>query len=670
MNSQKPLASNEPQFQVDFLKISPEVLRVTLFKRLLWIFSAALAGFAISAICVKILLKDSWTSSCILYRLPQSTELKKEIPSLYDPPDINTVIESIRTRNNIIRVINKMNLKISVDAFFAKTKIVKQKNNNLFSIIASDKDRQTSAAIANELANAFLESYVEMMQSSANKLNEQYRNSAENIKKEIEKLEDRSRKMLLENGIASVESEMNMNFQKLNDMQIKLLENRAAAETAKIRIQDLKFAISQMSSEVQISYVVTPPEAGVMQELQKELNALMQKFTEENPKVKRIQGEIDELKKRAVAGERPKPEHVTFGSNQEKKDLEMELMRTESNLKSVIKNIDGYQEEIKETRKNLDKISAISDKYNEIRRPLELNRQSLSKIENMISISELSVKPNSLDIKIMEAAVPPPFPNGSKRKMFVIACTVLMFLGATVIFLGMEVLDLTVKAGYDFPAIFKIPNLGVLPDRERVNISLFNTAFQVVFNSMEIEIAGKKIPLIVLGGVNAGTGKSLIISECARILKARNKKILVISKTADAAAESGAEIPGLINPFLYGNADLKEFAPVKIDDSLSAGYFALDESTFSLPMDEEKLQAFIRAQDAYDIIFWELFEFRKNVRLFAEICKTSDLFILVTKFRRCGKIEVLSCLKFLKKQPPAKTGGILNCVDSDYFTLS
>ncbi|MEI6421499.1 MAG: hypothetical protein WCP55_04720, partial [Lentisphaerota bacterium] len=85
MNSQKPLASNEPQFQVDFLKISPEVLRVTLFKRLLWIFAAALAGFAISAICVKILLKDSWTSSCILYRLPQSTELKKEIPSLYDP---------------------------------------------------------------------------------------------------------------------------------------------------------------------------------------------------------------------------------------------------------------------------------------------------------------------------------------------------------------------------------------------------------------------------------------------------------------------------------------------------------------------------------------------------------------------------------------------------------
>ncbi len=669
MENKKNQNNNEPQISLDFLKISPDVLRVTLFKRLIWIIAAGLAGLVLSTICTKIFIKDKWTSTCVLYRLPQSPELKKEIPSLYDPPDINTVIESIRIRTNIMKVIKNTKLNISVDAFLAKTKVVKQKNNTLFTIVAEDKDRYTSAAIANELAEAFLESYAEMMQSSAKKLNDQYRSSAENIKKEIEKMEDKSRKVLLDNEISSIDAETNINFQKLNDMQIKLLENKAAAETAKIRLQDLRFAISQMSSEVQISYVITPPEAGVMQDLQKELNALMQKFTEENPKVKKIKSEIDALKKRAEDGERPKPDHVTFGSNQAKKDLEMESMRTESSLKSALKNIETYQLETKETRKNLDRISSISEKYNEIRRTLEQKKQALTKIEQMIAISELSVKPNSLDIKIMEPATPPPYPDSTKRKMIVIAIGMLMFLGATVIFLGMELLDLTVKAGYDISGIFKILNLGTLPDRDRVNVSLFNTAFQVVFKSIETETAGKKTPFIVLGGVSPGTGKSMIISECTRILKSRKKKVLVIGKVENAVHPEG-KIPGLINPFLYEGAEFKDFSPVEIDAGLSMGYFNLDDSTFSYPLDEEKLRAFIKSQDSYDIIFWELFEFQNNVRLFAEICKESDLFILTMKFRKCRKIEVLSCLKFLKKQQPARMGGVLNCVDNDYFTLS
>ena len=659
--------TQETETPFDFLKVSVDIMRITLVKNLIWVILAGIIGIIVATVGSKMLIKNKWTSRCTLYKLPQSAELRKEIPSLYEPPDINTVIESVRTRENILKSINKLGLNLSVDSFYGKTKILKQKNNNLFTILAEDEDRNRSAEIANSLAEIFLASYAEMMQGSANKLEEQYRTSAQEIKGEIAVIEDGMRKCLSVSGITSIDTEIGMNLQKVKDLEMKLLENRADAETAKIRILDLNTAISQMSPDVQISYVTTPLDAGVMKELENQLNELTQKFTDDNPKVKRIRGEIDELKKRVGDGQKPKPEQITYGSNQTRQTLEIEKLKVESELKSAMKNIESYGNEIKETKKSLENISSAGEKYSEYKRRLDLNRETLTKVENMIATSGLSVKPNSLDIRILEPAVPPAFPDSTKRKVIILAAAVFLMIVTVLFVTGREFLDLTVKSGFDIEQIFKIKNLGSLPDRDKVNLSLFNTSFQVVFENMQNEIRNLKRPFVVLGSVSSGTGKSLLLSECVRIFKARNKKILLIAKPASGV---GRDDGNFVNPFVYGSSPVEKFHPSLGEDGVHTAYFDLDDNTFSYPVDEARLSEFIQAQKDYDIIFWELFDFSRNMRLFSAISRQSDLFILVTRFRESRKIAVLSCVKFLRAQNCRKISGLVNRVHSDYFNIS
>lgn len=650
----------------DFLKVSIDVMRVRIVKNLIWIVLAGIIGFVVAVAGTKMLIKNKWTSRCILYKLPQSAELKKEIPSLYEPPDINTVIESVRTRENILKAIKKLNLNLSVDSFYGKTKIIKQKNNNLFTIVAEDGDRETSAKIANAIADIFLASYAEMMQGSANKLEGQYKTSAQEIKDEIARIEESMRKCLSINGITSIDTEIGMNLQKVKDLEMKLLENKADAETAKIRIQDLNVAISQMSPDVEISYVVTPPDAGAMKDLENQLNELTQKFTEDNPKVRRIRGEIEELKKRVVSGQKPKPEQITYGSNQTRQTLEMEKLKVDSELKSAMKNIESYGNEIKETKKSLDSISSTNEEFTELKRRLDLNRQTLSKVENMIATSGLSVKPNSLDVRILEPAVPPAFPDSTKRKAISIAIAIIFTIATMLFIIGKEFLDLTVKSGFDIDHIFKIKNLGSLPDRDKVNLSLFNTSFQVVFENMFNEIKDKIRPVVVFGSVSSGTGKSLLLSECVRIFRARNKRVLVVMPPPKEVQDNGENF---VNPFVYCNTPIEKFHPVLGEDGVYTAYFELDENTFSYPIDEAKLSEFLQTQNSYDIVCWELFEFSKNMRLFSAISGQSDLFVLVTRFRESQKIEALSCVKFLKAQDCRKISGLVNCIHSDYFNI-
>ncbi len=664
--SQKNKAAPITETPFDFIKISPNVLRVTLMKNIVWIILAGILGAGIGAVASKLMIKNKWTSRCSLYKLPQSAELRKEIPSLYEPPDLNTVVESIRTRENIQKAIKRLGMDISVDAFYGKTKIQKQKNNNLFTIVAEDEDREKSAQIANVMAEIFLESYASMMQGSARKLEEQYISSAGTIRAEMTDLEKKMRKMLSDKGINSIETELGMNIQKVKDIGMKLLESRAAAETARIRLQDLDIAIAKMSPDVQISYVVTPPDAGLLKQLEAQLNELTQKFTDENPKVKRLRSEIEELKKRTVNPGKPSPEQVTYGSNQTRQTLEIEKLKVESELKSSMKNIESFEREVKDIRKSIDGISSMNEEYSELSRKLDLNRQTLSKVETMIAASGLSVKPNSLDIKIFEPAVPPAYPDSSKRKLIVIAVGGLFMGLVGALALGREVLDLTVKSDSDMSEILHVKNLGALPDRDAVNISLFNVSFQVVFENMMNELKNVQRPVIVVGSVSKEAGKSLLINECMRIFRARNKTALIISDPKNAGA---VEKNSMVNHFVYSRLPFDDFHPTLRGDGSPGAFFELDETTFSYPIDEERLAAFIKEQKSYDMIIWELFDFDRNKRLFSTIARQSDLFVLVTRFRKSKKLDCIACTKFLKLQNCRDISGIVNCIHSDYFNI-
>jgi hypothetical protein len=76
---------------------------------------------------------------------------------------------------------------------------------------------------------------------------------------------------------------------------------------------------------------------------------------------------------------------------------------------------------------------------------------------------------------------------------------------------------------------------------------------------------------------------------------------------------------------------------------------------------------FINSFTEYDFIFWELFEFRKNEPLFANICSVASSTVLLAKFKKTKKMAMVKCVKHLREHGVKKIGAVVNSVEKRYF---
>ncbi len=643
-------------------KFDRQVLSVVYRKRLKYILVITLIAMLLGGIWAKVRITPTWRANCFVIRAPKNMSTPAEMPYLYQTFDLNTILETVRTRNVLVDVINKLRLEVAPEDLFKAIEVQRGNRSNVLKFSVVWNDRELAAQIANTTAEAFIHNNNLLQNSATLKIYNYYIQQQQARIKIIQDLEQQYEQFRGQFGVISIPFETQTKFDQLKEIEIKMIENSLRITEMETKIEELDSKIKASPQDVIRSWSYTETDEKKLLQLEKELEILRSKYAESNPKVKKVQKEIADLQQKSKEGTRDLPDAVVWGPSGLVEVYTIDRVRFEAEKLASIEKNNEFQIKVNNIRATLENLTQIQKEFLELERQLDLNRDVLRVIEGRIAEAKMAMQSNISDFEIIETAKAPNYPEGTRRKILVVVIGVMVFTIATVFVVGNELLDFSIKSELDFTDVIKIPMVGQLPDEDQFDKNIFYRNLQVLVDNIVRLVGGKPKPVICFGSDIPETGKSFLIDDIIKMLIGQKKKILYIDSIH--AASSDIE-PFIINDWLYQQTE--EYRFNTSDSSLDRAYFLADDSVFTSIFEHSRIRAFFDSLSDYDYVFWELFDCHYNVQLFTNIASASDLLIMVGRFKRSSRHIFANLVRFSKERKFKNIYGVLNYVHKDYF---
>jgi polysaccharide biosynthesis transport protein len=645
-------------------KFDRRIILRTYRKRLKPILLITLLAMILTGVLVKLALVPTWKANCYLIRYPKNMSTPSEMPYLYQSFDLNTILETVRTRNVILEVIRRLHMNKAPEDIFKSIDVERGNRSNVLNLSVSNTDPKVASDIANMLAAVFIENNNKLQNSSTVKIYQYYLKQRDERVQILDQAERDAQLFRDQHGVISLSDENQSKFDVLKAVELKKIDNDLSINELNTKINDLNQKIQQAPKETVQSYIYSNNDDKNLSQLQKELELLKTKYTDENPKVIKVKAQITDLTKiiSSNKGKRDVPDQVSYGPNGIVETYEVDKTRYEGALKAAQKGSADYNSQMNGLRGQLENLSQLEKDYYELQRRIDLNKDVLRIIEGRIAESKMALESNVSDFDILERAREPKAPEGTKRKLIVLVVGFFVFTLGSFFVIGKELLDFSVKSDIDFEDVMGIPMLGQLPDEEQVDNQVFYRNLQILLDNLLVRIKDTKPAFITFCSDVPETGKTFIIQEMLKQIQDQGKKIVYIDTITSFVSDLEPYIinDSLFNPLLPPNFRV-------INDNVRKGYFYTSNDIFKTILTKEHLQSFAAHLKDFDMIIWETFDMGYNMQLFATIASQSNLTVFVSRFRHSGRYMMKNGIDFLRDKDVQGIVGILNYVDAEYF---
>jgi len=646
------------------LVIDKRVLLISFRSKLKWIILITLSFMVLVSIIVSIKVKPVWRANCRVIRMQKNISTPTDMPYLYNAFDINTILETARSRPIILSIMKKLDMKgYEPEDVGRMIEVQRGNRSNVLSFSVTDSDPERAVEMANILGETFIETSTRLQNASADSVYNYYYQEREKSLTNIARLEKSILEFQKGNDVISIDSERDQLYEKLKLVEVRKIESLMKTDEMRVKISDLEKKMAELPQEVMMTWTFTNTDEKKLILLKKELELLMTRYTTINPKVQNLQAEIDTLELKIANPDRAPepPDNTSWGPNGLIQTYEVDKTRYEGELKAARANLIGYNNEIKAIKNNLIHFNTINDNHLELQRQLELSKDVLRIIEGRIAESRMALDTNTNDFQLFERAVMPKYPVNISKKIIVLGSGMFMGFVLLVFFLGKELFDFRVKSKLDYEKYIGIPLLGQIPSEEGANANKFYANLQFMLDNLFDVIKGvTKPPIITIGSVNPETGKSFLMNEFSKMLGSTSK-VLIIECVKDLSIEiEDYEI----NTYLD---DDKPFEVKEISANINKCYFWTGEQIFKKMYKTSDFHKLYGLFMNYDYILWELFPSNYNIQLYHAVTKSADANLLVGRFRYSPKTDLFNLVNYLHEKDVKKVYGILNNIPKEYY---
>jgi uncharacterized protein involved in exopolysaccharide biosynthesis len=662
---QEPEANVEPKEEgSSVLKFDRDIIGIVYKKRLKYIVVFTILGMVLAGVWAKVRIIPTWKGNCFVIRAPKNMSTPSEMPYLYQSFDLNTILETVRTRAVLNDVIKRLRLKAEADDLFKAIEVQRGNRSNVLKFSVTWRDRELAAQIANATAESFIQNNTRLQNSATLKIYNYYLQQRQDRVRLIQEYEDKYEQFRGQYGVISIPNETQAKFDQLKSVELKMIENNLKVNEMDTKIADLESKMAATPKESIRSWTFTETDEKKLLQLQKELELLRAKYTDSNPKIQKVLQEIRELSEKSKKNDpaRNIPESVTWGPSGLIETYTVDRTRLEGEKQGSLTLNVQYQNKVNNLRADLENLTQVQRNFFELERLLQLNRDVLRIVEGRIAEAKMAMESNVSDYEIVEPAKAPSYPEGTKRKMLVMGFGIAIFLLGSILVLGNEILDFSIKSDLDFKSVIGIPMIGQLPNEDQVDKNIFYRNLQIILDNVIRKNTNKDQAVICIGSDIPETGKSFVINDMLKLLLSHRKRILYI----DSVHSTPLEVePFVLNRWLFHETDT--FAIDQSDPLLHRAYFLADESIFHSVVEVPRVQELFTSIEGYDYIFWELFDCHYHVQLFSTISSASDMLIMVGRFKRSSRHIFKNVSEFIKQRGFKNIYGVLNYVHKDYF---
>lgn len=645
-----------------YLTLDPKYIYITLKRRFVFWLIVAMTLSAVFFAVSKVMIKKTWKARCILIKHSKNLALGTDIPYLYQEVDFNTILETVRLRENLVEVIKKDNLKMTPEELFQHIEVNRGNRSNILTITGYGSTPQQAAAITNGISESFIENYNRIMNSSSDRVYKYYLTQREDMIQQIAVAETEFNAFRNKKGIVSYEDELGLKLQKLSQMELELEQTLMEEKETLTKIEDLKSRISKLPDQVKLTETYRQLEESLRRDLQRKLEELQQKYTDENPKVVEVKSQLEALDKNSATSNKKTVDEETYGENFIKRSLLINMTTLENELVAIREKIIGYHESIARYKLNLDDMTQKQKEYFDTKRKVDLKRELLKIVETRIQESKMARDANVGDLEIVEKAQTPKTPEPTRRKIM----AGLVLLGVFGLGMGYTalraVLDWTVKTPADVKSIKGLNHLGVLPDKNRVNETDYYSHLQRILYQLDEQAGDRKPVVVTFAGLNGREGKTTLIQEIMDIKTRVGKKVLIIERVFDTQDFPKGSV---INDYLFLN--VKDFpVPVKLSTTCFKLYLVAGSDFYREYLSGDRFQDFMNQLSDFDYILLELFNYPVNMQVYNCIVGASSINLMMMRYRNTSKIALNNTLNEIGQGKPVSVQGIINFIDPSY----
>lgn len=248
-----------------------------------------------------------------------------------------------------------------------------------------------------------------------------------------------------------------------------------------------------------------------------------------NPRVKAIQGEIDELNREL------------------KSEQDRLILQSKESYLAAKAAEDSTERELQARREEAYKQGDDLVQYNLLRREFEQNRALYDGLEQRLLTARLQAGLDAAEVDVIDQALPPVAPTLQPKSTMIITNGVFFLLGSVVIAFVLESLDTGLHNVAEIEGVMQLPSLAVVPRSRRTgpegaNLSMaqrnlhvlsqpksqFSESFRALRTSLLLSTAGHPPRVILFTSATPSEGKTTVATNLASVLAQGDSKVLLI----------------------------------------------------------------------------------------------------------------------------------------------
>ncbi len=615
-------------------RIDPRVLFLSLRTYLPYLLLGLAALLVFLTFFLIFVTRNSMTNWTAVAKLFHQTRSDK-VPSFYKQLDSKSISELVGTHGTLRRAAQRLNIKPSEIATQLSYVTVETDKNkpNIIMVTAQNNQPKMAAEIANAVAEAGVEEYVELQNSTLKSmLNERKRRKAQ-LLTEITALETEFSTYTSKTTSFPPDEELKYLRGVISDLLLKVQTSNAKASELKVKIDEIQKNLKVVDKEIQYMHKVHGNDLSELQRMKKELIRLQQVYTPKNPKVINYAMEVQDREK--LIGNSPQtPDEIIYSFNQVYVTLQENLLTTSIDLKGCLQNIADYQVQLDKAREE----SALAFKqmpaYNELSRKIESLKNSIRQLESSINDLDFLLNSTIPDLSILEVAVPPRSPNRKSVYLLSVFLSFFIIAALTMAVLFYELVFGKIKSVQEMKLITSGDPLGEIPSEAHPKITepAIQSAMLASFNSLRAAMNNRKI--LFVGELDEAECADKTIAYWLEHFGVNGVKIFRL-KIIPAKLRGHFQFPNVKVP----QRSPYEEELICVEKFANRGIFVHSDELFLAPAECNLLNADLALlANHYDLIILELAEpCSKSGQLFSQISGLADYSVLFAIFNHSQK---------------------------------
>ena len=653
-----------------------------LFKRDIWCWVAAVQKlwwlFAIFPLLFAIIMfffrsmttTNVYVTNCALIRQELKDQRSAVLPPGYVSIPRSIIMNLFKTRAVLEETIKRLSLPYTAEQLFNNIDVKAERNSDYYFLSASSKDPTLAAALANTLADVFIEEYKKLIRKNLEDLNDSYVRTQNEFEKQLDDQNEKLKRVNAENNLTSIENDIAFNNQRLLQVEDQLTRAASTLESSKKAMYELQGELANTPEEVVTSRERSTVAEDELMRAETRLHEYEQLYAKNNPLliqqrelVKKLKADIEKAREADDADDINK--RVVVARNPAYTQILVSIASKKAEITTLTNDIKLNNEIAVQLRARRELLTALLPTIRQIETDIERCKSQIKDTKLQIITIRSFLERSFSDISIQEIAKAPQRALPRKRGVWAVVGFVMgVFLSFSIIF-GCELFNLTVRSNVDVEQALKIPQLGMIPVLEQSRRADYYSALQTMISNGEdfFSTASPEHPLLVVFAPNKRSDlDERIKEEFCETLKIRlGCKYAIVSPITEEEFQA-KQTPLLINDYLYQFTD---DAP-KLGKDRTV-YFRLDDLSFISPLTSDQIQRIKTAYKSVSLIVWDLFEFELHRQLFSEIAHSAELTIIPMKYAKTSKLNILRILQFMKKFHVRNIVGLLFNVNNKHY---